>query len=500
MGDYMRSISFSSECNTYSEIIDNLTIEKNYQELCNYLPKVKLFADSHESPEYAPIFYSLGTGNSILADYYQKTDKTAEESKQYRKTSLYYFRKTLSLLKPYNVNQRLLLSIYTNYANGLEACGRITEALRIYREAMSLDPTFSMAVANYGRTLKVYANLVNDQGHSTDLHCFAYQAIKSALNNRDESFHDQAIIIFEEIIHEYDNSPIKQYLSKPIKYKKYCLGREDEQEYRLWCLKNHIYLNPLNDLLDQETAFAHDPLTITCYTEHVSRDGVDSRKNGEPPKWFAMLNQLKEEYIYARYLCYEGTEKINKLHYADKEVKLTLSSFDYVNYSIRLEQLKAAFKTLYSIFDQIAFFINEFWGLGLSEKQADAAHVFKNKKYPKDNLALLAMFWSHSEFVEIFGEAESASEGNLRTLRNAIEHKFVKIHQNLNDKRLQLEEDSFYHISEYELKNDVIRLLELAREWILELVYGIGIEERKNIKTANAVHFNINDFDDTWKI
>lgn len=496
----MKYISFSSECNIYNEAIDNFTIEGNHEALRDYLPKVKLFADLHESPEYAPIFYSLGTGNSILADYYRRKDETTEEATKYRKTSLYYFRKTLSLLKPYDVNQTLLLSIYTNYANGLEACGRITEALRIYRAAIMLNPKFSMAIANYGRSLKLYANLVNDSGHSKDLHCYAYQAIKLALNNQDESFHEQAFFAFKDMIREYDTSQLRQYLSKPIRYKKYCLGRKNEQEYRLWCLKHHLYLNPLNDLLDQETAFAHDPLTITHYTESVSRDDIDTRKNGEPPKWFAMLNQLKEEYIFARYLCYVGSEKICNIHYADKKVKLTLSSFDYVNYSIRLEQLKAAFKTLYSTFDQIAFFINEFWSLGLGEKQADAAHVFKSKKYPIDNSALLAIFWSHSELVETFGEAESASEGNLRTLRNAIEHKFVKIHQYPTNDKLQIEDDSFYHISENELKNYVLRLLELSREWILELVYGIGIEERKNANGIDVIKLNIVDFDDTWKV
>jgi hypothetical protein len=70
-----------------------------------------------------------------------------------------------------------------------------------------------------------------------------------------------------------------------------------------------------------------------------------------------MLNQLKEEYIYARFLCYDGSEKIKDLHYADKEVKLSLSDYDYVNYSIRLEQLKSAFRLLFSIFDKVAFFV-----------------------------------------------------------------------------------------------------------------------------------------------
>ncbi len=68
-----------------------------------------------------------------------------------------------------------------------------------------------------------------------------------------------------------------------------------------------------------------------------------------------MLNQLKEEYIYSRFLCYEGSEKSRQLHYADRDVLLSNADYNMVNYSIRLEQLKSAFKNLYSIFDQIGF-------------------------------------------------------------------------------------------------------------------------------------------------
>lgn len=57
------------------------------------------------------------------------------------------------------------LLIYTNYANSLDACGGI-EALRIYREAIELNPLFAMALGNYGRALRFYANTVNDSGHS----------------------------------------------------------------------------------------------------------------------------------------------------------------------------------------------------------------------------------------------------------------------------------------------------------------------------------------------
>lgn len=40
----------------------------------------------------------------------------------------------------------------------------------------------------------------------------------------------------------------------------------------------------------------------------------------------------------------------------------------------------------------------------------------------------------------------------------------------------------------------------LAREWIMELVYAIAIEESKNQDKENAVHLHIADYDDQWKL
>lgn len=488
------------ECKEYAREIDRLIIQQDYDGLTKYLTKVEEFSLDHHTPEYAPIFYYLGTANSILAAHQQKTMEKETDVLKYRQQALSCFREALALLESTSDNKVLLLSIYTNYANELDACGRVIEAIRVYREAIKIDPMFGMAIGNYGRALKFYANLVNDPWHYKKLHCYAYQSIKRALEIGDPNLHEQAAEFFKKMVSEYEASPGKDQLAEPILYEETDLGEPEEQEYRKWCLKNHLFLNPLNDLLNLEASFAHDPLTITRYTEVVGRDDVSFKSGSNPPKWFSMLNQLKEEFIYSRFLCYEGSEKIRELHYADKNVRLTLSSYDYVNYSIRLEEIRSAFKNLFSIFDQIAFLINDFWRLGFSERLADAAHIFKCDRYPKDNVALTALYWSYCEFMEKFGSADSASEKDLKTLRNALEHKFVKVHEYRNGEKLQIEEDSFYHVGEDELIKYALRLLELAREWIMELVYAIGLEESKNSNEGIAIQLDIPDFDDEWKI
>lgn len=498
----MKQTFFSPVCDTCASEMDRLTIAKDYDALASYvLQQEEKYADYNDL-EYAPIFFYIGTGNSALAHHYHRSTSSDKQELSVicRKKALFYFRKAISLLESSGNNYAILLPIYTNYANDLDSCGRVIEALRIYRKALSITDSFGMATANYGRALGFYADMVNDSGHYHELHCHAYQAIKKALGIKDANMHAEAIAVFEKQIGDYERRFNKDILSRQIIYPEYDLGSYEEKEYRNWCLHNHLFLNPLNDLLTLESSFAHDPLTITQYTEYVYRDEVSEKSSGNPPKWFAMLNQLKEEFIYARFLCYEGTEKMAETHYADRNVLLSLANYDYINYSIRLEQLKSAFRISYSLFDQIAFMINEFWSLGLVERQADAYHVFDCKRYPTDNIALTALFWAFNEFKEEYIEGAGASEKELKTLRHALEHKFVQVHEYPQPYELRITGDRFYHISESSLKEHTLRILTLAREWILELVYAIAIEESKNKDKENAIHLHIADYDDQWKI
>ncbi len=182
----------------------------------------------------------------------------------------------------------LLLSIYTNYANELLSCYRVIEALRIYRKAISINNEFSMCIGNYGRALNFYANTVNDPNQYNILHCYAYLSIKKAVTISDDNLHEEAKKYFMKVVAKYDSLNIKDLLSSSIAFDKYDLGEIEECDYRKWCLRNHLFLNPLNDLIEQETAFAHDPLTITQFTEYIVKSEVTSKSSGSPPKWYSI--------------------------------------------------------------------------------------------------------------------------------------------------------------------------------------------------------------------
>lgn len=482
----------------YGKQIDELMDSAEIDKLEEFLTELEKFI-GETGNDYPEIYYYLGTGYGVYSSLLIRNGraKTDHEVMSSRNKAFRFFRRALDSIDKSVLNDpRLFYRILTNYANCLDSAGRVIEALRFYRMILDINPKFSIARGNYGRALQYLANMVNDGGHHNELHCYAYQAYKTAVAAEDPEIYEDAKESFRESADDYEKSHVADIIKKPIKNKKYSLGNKEESKYRRWCLENHLFLNPLNELQELESAFAHDPLTITTIVE-LERD---NRTNSAPPRWFAMLNQLKEEYVYARYLCYSSLESPDKIHMADKEVTLSHGSFDYASYSIRIEQMKSAFRLLYSMLDQICFFANDFWHIGLRERNADAKHLVKKENYPYDNVAMTSLYWVLSEFYDVFGNDEDPPEKNMCTLRNAIEHKFVKVLSfGEDDKTLSIKDDQFYHITEEQLKNNTLRLLRLVRESLMYLVYAVGINESQKGKLDKCISLNIQDYPDELK-
>jgi len=68
------------------------------------------------------------------------------------------------------------------------------------------------------------------------------------------------------------------------------------------------------------------------------------------PVFQGFYNQIKQEYLTARYLLYNYKYEFmeNGIHFSDKDRNL-VNTFDYPQYGFRYEQLKNSFKMLYSL-------------------------------------------------------------------------------------------------------------------------------------------------------
>ena len=503
---------FAVECESFSRNFDEVLDSQDWNKTRALVSSAEQYATKHIAAQYTPLFYSIGTAYSDLNKY----DPTCKAD-DFLEKALYYFRTALDLLNSHELEKSeyipyikgLRLPLLTNYANALSKCGRKIASIRFYRQVLQINPNFLMAKRNLGIELLTYARFVHDTGHKNFLYHFSYDCLKSVVNDSKESIHPDAKQHFSKILAEYNESDVKIFLEKPLSIPEYSMGNDAEHAYRAWCLNNHLFLNPLNDL----------PLAHSCFAADVLKmpDLITDIEQTDVPIFFGIFNQLKQEYIYARYLCYKGCSLRDKPHYADTQTHL-VDLFDFPQYSIRIEELKTAFRLLYSIFDKVAFFLNAYWKLGIKERDISFHSIWKiqsghgkrmyrhkNLHQAKDNSGIQSMWWMYKDFNDIFGNSPAPKRERLNILRNALEHKYVKVHDSLlyEVKEPYIDQELTYHISEYDLQNYTLDLMYMVRELIINLSSSVYIAEKnKRLQSTNKgfiPQVNLIDYDDAWK-
>jgi hypothetical protein len=513
MNDFNYIDPFSPECNIFATQFDRAYENRDWNLTQSLITKCENFICTHTTPIYAPIFYSLGTAYGDLMNFLPEFNNENILEKM-----LFYYRKSISLLSATELQQvefkpyinGIKLPLLTNYGNALEHCGRKITAFKCYLNAIDINPDFLMAQGNTGIALLHYSMLVHDPNQRDYLNHFAYRFLQAARNDTSGMVHSDAKTYFDNAIKNYHKDYINGFLKKPLEIPVYDLGNAEETSYRKWCLHNHIFLNPLNDLPLEHSCFAADTLQLPSI--------CISSKQKEIPIYFGIFNQIKQEYIYARYLSYNAQQERTEPHFGDKETFL-VNLYDYPQYSIRIEELKTSFRLLYSLFDRIAFFINSYWDLGIKERDINfnsiwfsesgkgtSRYKYKNVLNPDENLALTALKWIYKDFREKFGEAERPNTQKLKDLRNALEHKYVKVHSAiLYDVPEPYTDRNFtYHISETDLIDFTMDLLYMIRESIIELSLAVHISERDkhfNDKVNTLVpKIKLFNYEDDWKI
>ncbi len=503
---------FAEQCNRYAALFDKAYDEKNWEKTKSLIDECEKFLQDKATYDYAPIYYSLGTSYTDLAENVPEYD-----TEDIYEKVLYYYRIAIELLRAKELNndkfmpyvKGIKLQLFTNYANALSHCQRKLAAIHFYRSSLIIKNDFKMAEGNMGIALLSYGALVHDPGHQNYLHYFAYNSLKSAIEGNDSRMPPEARNYFISIINGYDPEYRTEFLDKPLNMPEYSLGSTHEYAYRKWCLHNHIFLNPLNDLIVEHSSFAADTLQLPSIVTSISQTDI--------PIYFGLFNQLKQEYIYARYLFYRGIEIADQPHYADKDTYL-VNLYDFPQYSIRVESIKTSFRLLYSLFDKVAFFINTYWQLGIKERDISFSSIWKDesgyRKYrykhkrleANENSAIVAINWIYKDFKKEFGDAPRPELQRLKSLRNAIEHKYVKVHSDLLypiDKPY-VDDEMTYHISESDLQDYTLELLQMIREVIIELTLAVHIEEQKKHDTIGKAKvvpkLYLDDYDDEWKI
>ncbi|BCO26459.1 hypothetical protein MIZ03_1342 [Rhodoferax lithotrophicus] len=371
--------------------------------------------------------------------------------------------------------------ILTNLANQLNTLGRFVEARAYWSTALVIDPNFWMARANRGRGLMYYANALYDPGHEAAFALSAYSDLINAVEliAKFPYLGDfQLASVFsrsaEQISNHYDIEAIRH----EYKSDDWDMGSVPiERAYRSWCLDNVLFLNPLNDL-EASSIAARDVMTLPNFIT----------ANGEPPIVVGMFNELKQGFVSARWMLWEGMQ-VDEPHLSDREV-LIYSTFDYSVYGLAIEKVKVAFRMAYSTLDKIAYFLNHYLALGIPEKRVSFRTIWRDKDNgpvrdyfaKSENWPFRGLFWlSKDLFEEDMRDSTEPDSRALADLRNHLEHKYVKVHDMVMPTRSAT--DPFYDtlahvISRSDLERRTLRLIQLVRSALIYLSLGMHREEQ----------------------
>ncbi|CAB5280666.1 hypothetical protein IST461_05982 [Burkholderia multivorans] len=216
-------------------------------------------------------------------------------------------------------------------------------------------------------------------------------------------------------------------------------------------------------------------------------------KLSKAPVVVGFFNQLKQEFVSARWLYFEAVNS-DEVHDSDLGVHL-YNTLDYPAYGLAVEKLKISFRMAYSILDKIAYFLNRYLELGIAEFDVSFRGIWKEKKslnvrpeFSKSkNWPLRGLYWLSKDLFEPeFSDVTDPDAQGLNKLRNHLEHKYVKVHSFAipeTDNSDMWFDDFAYSLTVDELERRSLRLLRLVRAALIYLILGMHTEERRRHST-----------------
>ena len=293
-----------------------------------------------------------------------------------------------------------------------------------------------------------------------------------------------------------------------IDFNSYDLGDTTEEiSYRKWCLKNRLFLNPLNDL-NNFTNAAKDSIIIPPIVTPIHRN----------PSEIGIFNQIKQEYVSARFLTYEGVIK-KELHFSDKEV-LLVNTLDYPAYGLSIEKVKIAFRSFYSIFDHIAYLLNIYFSLGVNEREISFPRIWYKKGHKNngiheilknsENVPLRGLYWISKDIFEDkagFRDLVNPQAREIHKIRQLLEHRYLKVVTEdivMNHTSDLFFDKKAFYISRIDFEQKTLSLAKLVRESIIYLTLAIYVEEffreKKKTNKRKALPMIVDYYNDNLKI
>jgi len=436
-----------------------------------------------------------------------RTDKDQWDWEQEEmEKEIIHLRMALHENRLYELPDVRVCQILTNLGNLLDYAGRFVEAIEYWDRALKRSSSFAMARGNRGLGLINYAKALYDPGHRSIFLQHAHRDLKTALLSE---LHKHARKEFRRNLVWIESVLPPEFIKKNLDSDIFSAGAsEQEIRYRQWCLENRLFLNPLNDLGSYQIA-ANDVFTTPSIAVKI----------GEGPYYPGYFNQMKQEFVSARYQYYEGISS-KQQHFSDRDV-LLYNTLDYPSYSLAVERVKSAFRTAYSLFDKIAYFLNHYLNLSIDKYRVSFKKLWytkedRNKPLKSDfqccrNLPLRGLFWLGKDLYEPdFKETIEPDAQAIHEIRNQLEHKYLKLHDDLWMKSPKNKDDAVlvdtlaFSIRRREFELKTLKLFKLVRAALMYLSLGINYEEGRRAKERGpdkiVPKIQLDVWRDEWKV
>jgi hypothetical protein len=390
---------------------------------------------------------------------------------------LFYLRRAVSRPEFAQIPDVTKCMCLNNLGNRLQVAGRIVEAFDVWRSALEILPNFGMTLCNRARALAHYADGVDNPDIRALFLWAAHRDASAGIAStatytsvRDDGNRKLAKKLKDWIESFVDIQGIDSLAPLTQETRRI---EPEERDYVLWCVKNCLYLNPINDLGPYILA-ASDTLSLVTHVVPVDA----------PYTFGSFFDQMKQEYVSARWLLYEGL-MLASPHFSDRDVLLS-SAEPRPSLSLSTEKLKAAFRISYSLLDKIGFFVNAYMGLGIPEKSVSFRTLWKteDKKTIRPqfdstaNWGFCALYWLAKDFFE--KPSDDVAEPHARALcdiRNHIEHKYLRV--SVAETPTVPPDDLALTVSRARFGRDALHVLRLARSALIYLDISVRYEEQR---------------------
>ncbi|GMN11362.1 hypothetical protein MTsPCn9_10310 [Croceitalea sp. MTPC9] len=410
---------------------------------------------------------------------------------------IFHLRMALSVSQYWHDPQRKC-EVLTNLGILFNTIGRFSEALQYYRRAFEIIPEFGQTMASYAHTILGYSRFLYDGAQQGYFFKMAYEAFGKALEGELYAETRTSVI---EIRGNIESLFPNDELGHDYGEGSFDLGNGPEEVvYRKWVLNNGLFLNPINDL-SKESIAAHDCLLLPTLKAEDNR-----------PEFHQMqFNQMKQEFVSARYIYYEGLVHA-KPHFSDKgNLQMDLSKG--INYGMAVEKLKICFRMNYSILDKLAYLLNDYMELGWPTKSVSFSRIWykpktrdrtevMDKVNATENLPFRGLFWLNKDFydkdlpniISIAPESKAMAE-----IRNYLEHKSLNIISNEEWDKVKDDSGNSYWIKRQDFVEKTLNLMHAVRAGLIYLSLGVNLEESKKPNNGPTIPIYPNIKDDSQK-